>query len=868
MAISAGAAIASTAAGVVAGGAASLTFATTLAGFGIGAIASHFLVTTALGAALNALSPKPKTSSGLQRGYQTSGKGSALDHAIVYGRMRVGGAVVFETATGTNNKYLHQVIAVAGHEVEEFESFTIDGNEVTLDENGFATEPSQYNQKVRIKTHVGTSDQAADSDLVAEVTEWTNQHRLRGVAYIYVRYAFDADAFPNGIPSITTIVKGKKLFDPRSGATEWSSNPALAIRDYLTNPTYGLGEPDENIDDDLVILAADRCDATNTKNGTKWFTCNGSFVTSGTPYELLTALLGSMGGLLWYGQGKWRMRAAQWVAPQEVYTLDDLRGPITVKTRHSRRDNYNTVKGTFLGEESDWQETDYPPITNQAFLNADGGQESVADINYPFTSNVAEARRLARISLERNRQQLTVDITTSLKGVRNQVGDNIQLTLPRYGWQNKPFEVVAWTLSVEENLGVVVVMSLRETSASIFDEKTDGGVYERDNTTLLDPFEVPSLGITVEPFAQVLDEKVVNTCNIFTSTSRPEAVDQVEVQIQQLTKLNKATGVEVPITRERTNLGTGELGYFGTTDLDRGTWEIRARAINTFGIKGAWTTVQELLDSNDEPPAVVTGFKRQIAGTTLFLSWNPLDEPDLSYYQIKYNSNMTGATWGNSQVLVERIARPATSATVLALPGTYLIKAWDKSGQTSELWSEITIQEAEVPVFGTPVNLPQHPTFDGLKVDTEVNNTFSPVRLVSTDLNNPTGYRGFYYMDNGGLDYVDAGSVTSIFISSKARVFRYGENVDLWDSIPGKWDNFPGLFDSWTGSSAAFDDYRYVLQVSTTNDDPSGSPVWSAWEDYAAGVVVARAVRMRVALFADTDGISPSFEELTFKLEY
>ena len=38
------------------------------------------------------------------------------------------------------------------------------------------------------KTHNGSSDQTADSDLVSESdNKWTTEHRLRGIAYMYVR---------------------------------------------------------------------------------------------------------------------------------------------------------------------------------------------------------------------------------------------------------------------------------------------------------------------------------------------------------------------------------------------------------------------------------------------------------------------------------------------------------------------------------------------------------------------------------------------------------------------------------------------------------------------------------------------------------
>ena len=113
---------------------------------------------------------------------------------------------------------------------------------------------------------LGSPNQTADTFLVDESAHWTTEHRLRGIAYMYVRLAFDADVFPNGIPEITATISGKKVYDPRTSTTAWSDNPALCLRDYLTS-SYGIAEDTANIDDALVIAAANVCDQTNTDRG-------------------------------------------------------------------------------------------------------------------------------------------------------------------------------------------------------------------------------------------------------------------------------------------------------------------------------------------------------------------------------------------------------------------------------------------------------------------------------------------------------------------------------------------------------------------------------------------------------------------------
>ena len=72
------------------------------------------------------------------------------------------------------------------------------------------------NLTVRIKKHLGSDTQQADADLVNEVPQWTTSHMLSGIAYLYVRLKYDADAFPSGITNISEEIKVKKILDIRT----------------------------------------------------------------------------------------------------------------------------------------------------------------------------------------------------------------------------------------------------------------------------------------------------------------------------------------------------------------------------------------------------------------------------------------------------------------------------------------------------------------------------------------------------------------------------------------------------------------------------------------------------------------------------
>ena len=817
-----------------------------------------FLAQAALGLALNALTPKPKLPGlGASRGYNVTQRGSALSHQIVYGEVKVAGAIVYDGATGNNNKFLHRVIALTGHEIESFERVWIndsyvdfadiggDGNiSSVVDPDGSTSD--RYDGKLRINFHLGSPNQTADSDLVSEVGEWTSSHRLRGVAYIYCRFSFDQDAYPNGVPEVQVTIKGKKVYDPRSDTTVWSDNPALCLRDYLTS-AYGLSEAEANIDDDLVTTAANVCDQTDTVAGTKRYTCNGSFTTDTTPYDLLSAMLTSMGGLLWYAQGEWRMKPAYWVAPTTSLNEDDLRSSISVNTRHSRRDNFNTVRGTFRGAESNWQITDYPDVTNSAFLAADGGQESVADIDLPFTDNSIEARRIGRIALERNRQQLTVQASFGLRAFALQVGDTVNLTVSRFGWTNKEFEVVAWTFGIVDSMDLQVSLTLRETAESIFDEVDDGVVYERDNTSLLSPFEVPAVGVNAVATTQVLREKLTNIINVTITSGRPEAIDRIEVEFKNSND------------DDYTSLGTGDLGLFRAVDLDTGTYDFRARAINSFGVKGEWEylfgiAANGLLD----PPSDVTGFTAEVNGPSIHLEWTPVPDLDLSYYRIRYSVEESGSTYANASTAVDKVPRPANSVSVPARSGTYHIKAIDKSGVGSENYTSVVVPAASLEAFANTDTQTEDPTFSGTKTGCSVISSSLRITDPSTAPSSAT-YDFSTYIDTGAarlvrsrVDYVTA---------------RVDNSAGLFDDIPGLFDDFPGLFDDFTGA-VQFADTNVQTYISITQDDPAGTPTWTDYQLFRAGDYFGRAFRFRVVLTSTSDNVTPSITQLDAIVEY
>lgn len=887
-----------------------------------GTLMTNFLVSTAMGAALNALTPKPNL--GGTRGYSISGEsGAALDHQIIYGRTRVGGVRVYDASTGTNNNFLHRIMAFAGHEIESYDEIYLNDEVVTLDGSGNVTSPSRYNGFVRIKRYFGTDNQNADTDLISDTAtlspnagRWTTSHRLQGIAYLYVRFKYDQDAFPNGIPAVSATIKGKKVYNPSTTTTAWSDDPALCLRDYLT-ASYGLNQPEDRIDDTSVITASGICN--ELVNSQKRYTCNGSFTTASAPNQIISDILTSMGGLFWYSQGKWKMKAAGYTTPTVTLDESDLRSGISLSTRHSRRNNFNKVKGTFRGAESDWQVADYPAVTDPLFLSADNNIESIVDVPLPFTSDSVTAQRLANIFLRRNREQLTFSASFGLKAFQVEVGDFVYINNTRFGWTNKPFEVTSWTFGLTDGLDLQVQMTLREISSAVFTLQ-DAAIFETNNTNLPSPYAAVPVGLTVTGEVRVINESLTDVIIADVTATEAANIERVEVQFKKAADANW------------TIVGVGDLGKYEAIAIDpTSRYDVRARSYSFLGVKSDWIYVNDFAPvGQTAPPADVSNFYANLNGGVISLQWDAVPDLDLSYYLIRHALEETGATFANSTTAVEKVSRPGTSASVPTRPGTYAIRAYDKLGNPSVNSTQVVVPAVALETFTNNLTDVESPTFPGTKTNCSVTSNelrINNVALTTTGASGtgsvatltfaaqasapfavgssivvfgvtPTAYNGTFtvtactttsvsYASTATGSQTVAGKVAPN-VQSATYTFtghidtgavrrvrsRVDINVSRYDSVSGGFDALPGLFDSLAGlfddltSNSQIADTDVLTYISITQQDPAGSPTWSPYQLFTAGDFYGRAFRFQVVLTSQTAGISPSISGLTARVQY
>ena len=232
---------------------------------------------------------------------------------VIYGRRRVGSTVAFMHTADNRSKDLFVVYALSVGEIDQIELDTIEINGVSIKDSkvfrqgyyagsdkissgagslcdvtqignvqesnagGSGTNPARRYRMV-FNAHHGATDQTVDPMLNASIgTQWTANHKLRGIAYLACSFEYDSRGMFSSIPQVTVVCRGKKLYDPRkdgsiSGGTgshryatpstfEWSDNATLCLLDYMRDNEYGKGLAESDINLQTFQSAATTAEA-------------------------------------------------------------------------------------------------------------------------------------------------------------------------------------------------------------------------------------------------------------------------------------------------------------------------------------------------------------------------------------------------------------------------------------------------------------------------------------------------------------------------------------------------------------------------------------------------------------------------------
>ena len=552
---------------------------------------------------------------------------------VIYGYRRVGGTRVLTQVSGANNEYLHIIIALCEGEIDSVSNIYID-NVLSTDAK-FTGLVTTY---VHTGTDTQAADANLIADLPAI---WTSAHTGSGIAYVYAKLKYDRTAFSGfptitadvlgiktydprtgatalgdvcliaaignitdstgatistGVVQPTTAVSGQTwqqtypagypvqtgVANPGSLAANQTwlqvrANPALCIRDYLTNVRYGRGISAAQIDDASIITAANYCDSMVTiPTGTQArYTCNGVINIDSTAFDNIKLLLASCRAMLVYSAGKYKLICDSAQSSAFSFNEDNITGAWSIATA-GRTTRLNRVTAQFYDPASNWQ-PNYAISESTDYRSAqDNGLVLEAQVSLAFTANLYTAQQLAGLQLKQSRFGLVVSFKAFQVGLRCEVGDVVDITHSTTGWSGKLFRVTSINILDTEEVEIVAT----EYDSTVYGLDTLTAITSTPTLSLPSPFVIGAptgLSITSENITQ--PDGTIIPRMVASWTAAADAF---------------VTGYEIAWSENGgpwdTTISTGTRWVIPASVTGR-SYDVRVRSVNAIGTHSAWLTV-------------------------------------------------------------------------------------------------------------------------------------------------------------------------------------------------------------------------------------------------------------------------------------
>ncbi len=795
-----------------------------------------------------------------ERGLLINKQSNDSNIPVVYGERLVGGTRVFMETSGTDNTYLYMAIVMAEGEINDITEIRVDDKVVTwasdlTDGTEVEVNSSDSNfykdstSLIRIEPHFGTDGQSA-STLLSTLTNWTSNHKLSGLCYLAIRFKWNSDAF-TGVPKVQAKIQGKKIKTYNASLVEqtasYSTNPAWCLLDYLTNTRYGKGISINEINLQSFYDASLVCETQVTPysggSDINIFDTNVALDTSRNIIDNVRELIKGCRGYLPYASGKYSLVIETTGTATITLTEDDIIGGYSLSTP-SKNEKYNRVIVGFVNPDRNYQvdEIQWPPIDDSGLPSsdqhdtmktADGGFLLEGRFQFTTLTNQYQAEEMAEVILRRSREALALGITVNLNAYELTIGDIVNITHSSLGFSAKPFRVLGMTF----NEDFTVALSLIEHQNSHYTWATKTQASTIPTTNLPNPFNIqPPASLTLGDTLIQYNETPIVALDITIGASTDSFVDYYQVEYKLSTDSDYIIHTQ----------GRG-LTHRVLNVKEQVAYDVRVKAVNSLGISSTYISAQRTIVGSTEPPSDVEDFACNIVNSDAHLSWEQVPDLDLSHYQIRYSTLTSGAEWQNSVSLVEKVSRPATSITVPARVGAYLIKAVDKLGNYSVNSTNIATNLTAVGSFNAVTTQSEDPTFSGTKTNLTLEND----TLKLTDLSQDGTYIFSAPIDIGGIYTSRVTASITQFAENPNELFDDGRGFSLFDSATGSFDG-----DSPSNSNAH-------LEIALSNDGTT----YTEFKNFVIGDYTARYYKFRLFLRSRDGATTPVVSEVSVTID-
>ena len=423
-----------------------------------------------------------------------------------YGRVKIGGVIVFWETEGTgSNGNMWQIIALAAQEIDEFEEHWLGDNKIlelafAPDEVGgiFAGNVFQapYNKggvsHMLIDFRLGTEDQSHYETLAAAPLGWTSDHVGKGIASVLVKHIGAgpenfSKVFPGGMQSYRAVIRAAKVYNPLDNdqdqsdpsTYQWSDNAALVIMDYLTKPRLegGLG-----FDYDTYILPAlnrwERAiricdDLVPIKGGgsLQRYRLWGGYEYTQLPKNVIPLMLAPCDGWLKVrDDGAFELQVGKWTNPTVTLTDDVIRDYKLSRGNGMMRTS-NVIAAKYVSDVNDYQEVEAQQWRDDEDVALNG--EKIKQVDLLWSPNHSQTRRIMKILAARANPDWVGEITTNAYGLNVMSERWINVQISELGI-DESFEVTKHTFEPSTGTCVIGIASANKQMYE-WDAETEEG---------------------------------------------------------------------------------------------------------------------------------------------------------------------------------------------------------------------------------------------------------------------------------------------------------------------------------------------------------------------------------------------------------
>ena len=696
------------------------------------------------------------------------------------------------------------------------------------------------------------------------------------------------------------------VFNGVMGAAVYTNCPAMCLLDLLTNTRYGLGDhiTDSNLDLFSFVAASKFSnelvdDGTGSGAQEARFSCNVNIQNPKQAFDAINDLAGVMRCMPIWSAGSITISQDKPTTASYLFNLANVGDAGFNYQGSSLKQRHSVISVSYFNMDS--AEVDFEVVEDATAITKLG--TVVKQVKAFACTSRNQARRLGRAILfaEQNESEIISFSTSIDAGIVVRPGSVIEVNDPvRAGARRGGRVVAATTTTITIDALSSTTLPALTDSPTLSVILSDGTVEQKNIVSIsgavitLDsalssapnvnsPYLISSTSLQTQLFRVITVEEEDDINYLITALTYVEGKyafieDGTPLPTRTVSLLNKLTDPPSNLTiteqvvainniarsklivdwqpvdgasQYQVNYKFGNGNFiseivtssdFELLDTPVGLYTFEVFSFNSAGLISAnKTTTTFNAVGKTALPEDVTGLTIEpINEQFVRLRFNQATSLDVLHGGRVYvrHTNQTGgsATFQSAQDVVEAVAGNATDVIAPALAGTYLLKFQDDglrfsaneasvSISTVQLLDQITVKTDREDTDGTPYN--------GTKSNLTFDSSLGGLKLTDPTAN-ATGTYDF-------VETLDLGGTFSL------QVQRFFQGVGFYTG--DQFDNRTENIDTWTDFDGTIaNDVNAKIAVRTTTDDPSGSPTYGAFNDFANGTFKGRGFQFRITI--------------------